>query len=70
MKKPTGTSLTQKAMQALTDAVAKAVKRHRRLGIPLAIWRNGRAVSVPAAEAVALHETPIPYRTKSHGTTS
>ena len=58
MKKRNQSSLTQKAMQALTEAVAKAVEDHRRRGIPLAVWRNGRAVSIPAAEASALHETP------------
>ena len=70
MKKTTKTSLTQKAMQALTEAVAKAVDEHRRRGIPLAVWRNGRAVSVPATEAGALHETPTPYgRSSSRGQT-
>ncbi len=69
MKKRSQT-LTQKAMQALTEAVAKAVEEHRRRGIPLAVWRNGRAVSILPAEAGALHETPSPYRTKAHGAKS
>ena len=64
MKKRTQT-LTQKAMQALTEAVAKAVEEHRRRGIPLAVWRDGRAVSIPATEAGALSGTPTPYRTKA-----
>ncbi|MEK7674506.1 MAG: hypothetical protein AAB676_01560 [Verrucomicrobiota bacterium] len=67
MKKRNELSLTQEAMQALTEAVAKAVENHRRRGIPLAVWRNGRAVSIPATEASALRETPIPYRTRPHG---
>jgi hypothetical protein len=67
MKKRTPSSLTQKALQALTDAVAKAVEDHRRRGIPVAVWRNGKAVSIPAAEAGALREKPPNYRTKSHG---
>lgn len=67
MKKPTKTSLTQKAMQALTEAVAKAMEEHRRRGIPLAVWRNGRAVSVPAAEVGTAHESPEPYRNKPNG---
>ena len=66
MKKRTKSSMTQEAMQALTDAVAKAVEDHRRRGIPLAVWRNGRAVSIPASEAVALRKTPRRYQTKSH----
>jgi hypothetical protein len=64
MKKRNALSLTQKAMQALTDAVAKAVEDHRRRGIPLAVWRNGRVVSIPATQVGELRETPIPYRTK------
>jgi hypothetical protein len=53
MKKRNKSSMTQEAMQALTEAVAKVVEDHRRRGIPLAVWRNGRAVSIPAAEAGA-----------------
>jgi len=67
MKKRKQASLTQKALQALTKAVAKAVEEHRRRGIPLAVWRNGRAVSIRAEEAGALHEPPPAYHTKSHG---
>jgi hypothetical protein len=67
MKKRTELSLTQKAMQALSDAVAKVVQEHQRRGRPLAVWRDGKAVWVSATEAAALRETPIPYRTKSHG---
>jgi len=58
------------ALQALTKAVAKAVKDHRRRGIPLAVWRNGRAVSIPAAQAGKLREAPNPDRIKSHGAKS
>jgi len=68
MKKPNELSLTQKATRALTEAVAKVVEQHRRKGIPLAVWRNGRAVSIPASEVGALRESPPPYRTKSHAT--
>ncbi len=66
MKKGNQSSLTQKALQALTKAVAKAVADHQRRGIPLAVWRNGRAVSIPTEQAGALRETPNPYRIKSH----
>jgi len=56
--------MTQKALQALREAVAQAVEEHRRRGIPLAAWRDGRAVSIPAAEATLLHEMPARYRTR------
>lgn len=68
MKKSSKPSLTQKAMQALADAVAKVVEDHRRQARPLAVWRDGKAVWIPATEVGALHESPTPYRTKSHGT--
>lgn len=67
MKKPITSSLTQMAMQALVEAVAKVVADHRRQARPLAVWRDGKAVWIPATEAGALHEAAIPYRTKSHG---
>ena len=70
MKGRKQSSMTQKALQALREAVAEAVEEHRRRGIPLAVWRDGRAVSIPSAQAAALRETPIRYRTKSHGTKS
>jgi hypothetical protein len=45
--------------------ISKVVEEHRRRGIPLAVWRVGRAVSIPATEAAVLRETPVSYRTKS-----
>ena len=65
MKKQKQSSLTRKAMQALSDAVAKVVEDHQRRGKPLAVWREGKAVWISASEASALRETPTPYRTKS-----
>jgi len=67
MKKMVESTLTQKAMRALTEAVAKAVEDHRRRGIPLAIWRNGRAVSISAEEAAVLQDRPTPYGLKAKG---
>jgi hypothetical protein len=65
MKKRTRSSMTVEATQALREAVAKVVEEHRRRGIPLAVWRDGRAVSIPASEAAMLRETPVSYRPKS-----
>jgi hypothetical protein len=67
MKKSSKSSLTQKATQALKDSVAKAIEEHRRRGIPLAVWRDGKAVSIPASEAATLRESPPAYRTRSRG---
>ena len=67
MKKSAKSPLTQKAVRALNDAVAKVVEDHRRRGKPLAVWRGGRAVWVLVSEAGALQETPIPYKTTARG---
>ena len=56
--------LTRNAVRALTQAVAKVVEEHQRQGRPLAVWRNGKAVWISAAQGGALQETPIPYRTR------
>jgi hypothetical protein len=54
MKKGNQSSLTQKALQALTDAVAKVIEDHRRHGLPLAVYCNDKPVSIPDTEAGAL----------------
>lgn len=53
MKKDPGSELTKQATRALTDAVAKAVEDHRRRGLPLAVWRNGKVVAVRPVKTVA-----------------
>ena len=70
MKKRKRSSLTQKALQALTEAVAKTLAEHRRRGIPIAVWRDGQVVCIPPQESTALGETVIPYRLKSRDTDS
>jgi hypothetical protein len=70
MKRHKQSSMTQRALQALREAVDQVLEDHRRRGIPVAVWRDGRAVSVPPTELGALHERPISYRTKPDGTNS
>ncbi len=65
MKKAKKPSLTQQATQAMADAVAKVIEDHRRRAKPMAVWRDGKAVWIPAPEAGALRETTAPYRVKS-----
>lgn len=64
MKKITKASLTQQAMQALSDAVAKVIEDHRRQARPLAVWRNGKAIWIPATKAGTLRETPTEHKAK------
>lgn len=40
--------LAYMAEKAFKEAVAEAINEHRRNGVPIAVWRNGRVVLVPA----------------------
>ena len=40
--------MDKKAEKAMQSAVRKVVEEHKRTGIPLAIWRNGKVANVPA----------------------
>ena len=39
-----------KAEKAMKAAVAKTIRDHARTGDPVAIWRNGKVVWVPAGQ--------------------
>jgi hypothetical protein len=67
MKKTHKPSMTESALKALHEAVAKVVQDHRQQGRPLAVWRDGRAVWISATDATVLREEPTPYRTTRHG---
>ena len=67
MRKSSKPSLTQQAMQALADAVAKVVEDHRRRAKPLAVWRDGKATWISPTEAGALRETLARYGRGSKG---
>jgi len=45
--------LREEALQALRDAVGTVIAEHKRFGIPLIIWRDGKVVEISpeAAEA-------------------
>ncbi len=40
--------LAYRAEEALRKAVAAAIAEHRRNGVPIAIWRNGKVVRIHA----------------------
>ena len=62
MKKRKRTSflLAYKAEEALRKAVAEAIAEHRRNGVPIAIWRNGKVVRIPA-EQIEVRESEVEY---------
>ena len=51
MKRSTPTSEGRKAEKALRKAVKRVVDENRRLGLPVAVMRNGKPVLIPAEEA-------------------
>ncbi|HXX33015.1 MAG TPA: hypothetical protein VEM15_00945, partial [Thermodesulfobacteriota bacterium] len=53
-----------KAEEALRKAVAEAIAEHRRNGIPIAIWRDGKVVRIPA-DQIEVREPQVEY-TVSH----
>ncbi len=65
MKRSTPTSEGRKAEKALKRAVRKVIKENRRLGLPVAIMRNGKPVLIPAQEArTSIQESRSPYTSK------
>jgi len=56
--------LAYKAEEALRKAVAEAIAEHRRNGIPIAIWRDGKVVRIPA-DQIEVREPQVEY-TVSH----
>lgn len=48
--KPRSALMAYKAEKALKRAVAKAIAEHKRNGIPIAVWRDGKVVRIPAAK--------------------
>jgi hypothetical protein len=45
--------LRKEALQAFREAVAKVIAEHKRLDMPLSIWRDGRVVHISPEEAEA-----------------
>ncbi len=63
MKKRRRTSFlwAYKAAEAFRKAVAEAIAEHRRNGVPIAIWRNGRVVRI-LADQIESREPDIEYK--------
>ena len=59
-EKRTSSLLAYRAEEALRKAVAEAIAEHRRNGIPIAIWRDGKVVHIPA-DKIEVREHQIEY---------
>jgi hypothetical protein len=49
-----------RATSALREAVARAIAEHKREGLPLAVWRDGKVVWISAQEAETEHAANSP----------
>ena len=58
--KPSAGFLAYQAEKALKEAVAEAIAEHRRNGVPIAIWRNGKVVVVPP-DQIIVREGKVDY---------
>jgi hypothetical protein len=59
-EKRTSSLLAYRAEEALRKAVAEAIAEHRRNGVPIAIWRNGKVVRIPA-DQIEVREPQIEH---------
>jgi len=53
--------LAYRAEEALRKAVAEAIAEHRRNGVPIAIWRNGKVVRIPS-DQIEVREPQVEYK--------
>ncbi len=53
--------LAYRAEEALRRAVAEAIAEHRRNGVPIAIWRNGKVVRIPS-DQIEVREPQVEYK--------
>lgn len=49
IKKGNGVSLSVKAEKAMKRAFRQVLEEHQRLGRPVALWREGKVVRIPAS---------------------
>ena len=60
-EKRTSSLLAYRAEEALRKAVSEAIAEHRRNGVPIAIWRDGKVVRIPA-DQIEVREPHVEYR--------
>jgi hypothetical protein len=52
--------LAYQAEQALKEAVAEAILDHKRKGIPIVVWRDGKVVEI-ASDQIEVREPQAEY---------
>ncbi len=69
MKRSTPTSEGRKAEKALRKAVKRVIEENRRLRLPVAVMRHGKAVLISAEEATtSIRERRGAYRVRKSNT--
>ncbi len=61
--------LAYRAEKALKRAVAKALAEHKKNGIPIAVWRDGKVVRIPP-DQIEVREPKAMYTTSRKRKTS
>lgn len=47
----------RETLRVLRDAVAEAAEKHRRMGVPMAVWKDGKVALITPARARRTKET-------------
>jgi hypothetical protein len=50
----------ERILYEMSEAVREALAQHRAAGNPVAVWRDGRVMWIPAHEIPATLATPLP----------
>lgn len=59
-RRPNHTLLAYRAEEARRKAVSEAIAEHRRNGVPIAIWRDGKVVRIPSDE-IMVRDLQVEY---------
>ncbi len=46
-----------RVQKALRDAVQKAIRTHKLMGVPIVVWKDGKVVEIPPEEIVLYDES-------------
>lgn len=59
-KNPRKIPLAVQAEKAFREAVANAITEHKRAGVPITIWQDGKVVQIPP-DQIEVHEEQTEY---------
>jgi hypothetical protein len=53
---------TERFLAAMNEGVRQALIRHKRMGWPIVVWRDGKTVTIPPEEIVVDESPAAAYR--------